>query len=109
MPLPSSACRRREMNSERVAVVGLGLLGRGITACFVGRGFDVVAVDRGEAQHAGAKREVAGMIDELVDLGGFDPSLRAEWTARYTPTTDFALLAGCTFVVESVTEDEAIK
>ncbi len=67
--------------SEQVGVVGLGLLGRGIAECFLKHGFDVVAVDRSEERRA----QVPGA------------------------TSDFAQLAGCTFVVESVTEDMGTK
>lgn len=67
--------------SECVGVVGLGLLGRGIVDCFRAHGFQVVAVDRSEEQRA----RVPGA------------------------TNDFSQLAGCTFVVESVTEDIATK
>lgn len=67
--------------SERVGVVGLGLLGRGIAACFAKHGFHVVAVDRSAEQRA----RVPGATD------------------------DFAQLADCTFVVESVTEDTSTK
>ena len=97
------------VNNEQVAVVGLGLLGRGIAACFLGHGFQVVAIDRSEDQHAEARKHIASMVGELVDLGGFDVRLRNEWTSRYTAATDFAAVKDCTFVVESVTEDVATK
>lgn len=69
--------------SERIGVVGLGLLGRGIAECFLNQGFQVVGVDRNpepQVQHA-----------------------------NFTQTTDFAALADCTFVVESITEDAGAK
>lgn len=94
---------------ERVAVVGLGLLGRGIAARFLGWGFDVIAVDRSAEQHSRARDEIGAMMEELIELAGFAPGLRSEWFARFTPTTDFDLLKDCTFVVESVTEDPAVK
>jgi 3-hydroxybutyryl-CoA dehydrogenase len=95
--------------NERVAVVGLGFLGRGIAACFLGYGFQVVAIDRSEAHHAEAKKQIGGMVGELVDLGGFDSRLRDEWTLRYTAATSCAAARDCAFVVESVTEDVAAK
>jgi 3-hydroxybutyryl-CoA dehydrogenase len=49
------------------------------------------------------------MIEEMIDLGGAAPGLQREWLTRYTPTLGFELLTDCTFVVESVTEDPAIK
>jgi 3-hydroxybutyryl-CoA dehydrogenase len=97
------------MNPQRVGVVGLGLLGRGITACFLGHGFEVVAFARNEQTHAAVREHIEQMMDELVDLGGFDAGLRQSWPARYFPTTDYAALRDCSFVVESVLEDIAIK
>ena len=94
---------------ERVAVVGLGLLGRGIAASFLGHGFEVVAFDRDEGRQSDARGHVERMIGELVDLAGADPRLREDWAGRYHPATGYGALEGCSFVVESVTEDEAIK
>jgi 3-hydroxybutyryl-CoA dehydrogenase len=97
------------VNTGKVAVVGLGLLGRGIAACFLGHGFEVVALSRQSQRQAEARGQIAEMIGELVELGGFDPRLRDEWAGRATFATDFAALEGCAVVVESVLEDVAIK
>jgi 3-hydroxybutyryl-CoA dehydrogenase len=96
-------------NNECVAIVGLGLLGRGIAACFLGHGFHVIAIDRSEEKHVEARKQLAVMMGEMVDLGGFDPKLREEWTTHYTAATDFENIKNCSFVVESVTEDVAAK
>jgi len=95
--------------NECVAVIGLGLLGRGIAACFLAHGFQVVAIDRSEEQHAEARKQLAVMMGELVDLGGFNPKLREEWASRYIAVKDFEKISTCSFVVESVTEDIATK
>ena len=87
----------------------MGLLGRGIAACFLGHGFHVIAIDRSEELHVEARKQLAVMMDELVELGGFNPQLREEWKTRYTPTTNFDLVKECSFVVESVTEDVVTK
>jgi 3-hydroxybutyryl-CoA dehydrogenase len=97
------------MSAEQVAVVGLGLLGRGIAASFLGHGFTVVAVESGQQQLDDARPVIEKMIEELITLGGFDARLRSEWSSRYRPTTGFEMLKDCAFVVESVTEDPAIK
>jgi 3-hydroxybutyryl-CoA dehydrogenase len=93
----------------RVAVIGMGLLGRGIAACLLGHGFQVVALARTAQRHAEALREIEAMIGELVDLAGFDPALRQAWASRLTQATTFEALRDCTFVVESVREDVAVK
>jgi 3-hydroxybutyryl-CoA dehydrogenase len=97
------------MGDVRVGVVGLGLLGRGIAACFVGHGFDVVAVERDGPQRDGARREVARMVEELDGLAGPDPDLRGGRPSRFTDSAGFEALRGCSFVVESVTEDATAK
>jgi 3-hydroxybutyryl-CoA dehydrogenase len=93
----------------RVAVIGMGLLGRGITACLLGHGFQVVALARSAERHAEALPEIEAMIGELVDLAGFDPALRQAWASRLTQATAFEALRDCSFVVESVREDVAVK
>lgn len=92
-----------------VAVVGLGLLGRGIAACFLGHGFKLVALARNEQSHSEARSHIEQMVGELVEFGGFNPRLRAEWASRYLPATDYSALRECSLVIESVIEDIAIK
>ena len=94
---------------ERIAVVGLGLLGRGIVTSFLGHGFEVVAFDASQQQQSDARGHVEQMIGELVDLAGLDAGLRQEWSGRYLPVTDYEALGDCSFVVESVTEDLSVK
>lgn len=96
-------------NNECVVVVGLGLLGRGIAACFLAHGFRVIAIDRSAQQHTDARKQLATMMSELVNLGGFPAQLCDEWATRYIGATDFDGIKDCSFVVESVTEDVATK
>jgi 3-hydroxybutyryl-CoA dehydrogenase len=95
--------------SESIAVVGLGLLGSGIAACFLGHGFHVVGVDLSPEARASAHESIGQMIGELIELGGFPPELREDWTGRFTCAASFDSLRHCSFVVESVTEDMAVK
>ncbi|MDB6059792.1 MAG: mmgB, partial [Verrucomicrobiales bacterium] len=96
-------------NTECVAVVGLGLLGRGIAACFLAHGFRVIGIDRNADQHTEARQQLGLMMGELVEFGGFDSKLRDKWQKRYVPTQDFESVKECSFIVESVTEDIAAK
>jgi 3-hydroxybutyryl-CoA dehydrogenase len=75
----------------------------------LGHGFYIIAVDRDERQREEARRQIAVMIDELVELGGFHTRLRNEWATRYTASADFEAVENCTFAVESVTEDLTAK
>jgi len=86
-----------------------GPLGRGITACFLGHGFQVVTLARNAQRHAEALKQIEAMIGELVDVAGFDQVLRQTWASRLTQATGFEALRDCSFLVESVIEDVAVK
>lgn len=100
------------MSNETVAVVGLGLLGRGIAACFVGRGFDVIGYEPTRETLDAARPQVERMTAEVRDLL---PSPLPQGRGvggeggRFIPTTDLRSLAGCELVIESVVEDAAVK
>lgn len=88
-----------------IGVAGLGLLGRGIAACLLSHGFRVIAFDRSDEARAGARRHIAGAIDDLVRRGGFPASLREEWGDRYTEAAAVGGLAASEFIIESISED----
>lgn len=104
------------MNQETIGVVGLGLLGRGIAACFLSQGFHVIGFTPSEQEHQTAITRIAEMIAERESQDSVrlqpesmkctDGKLSAtrHWETRYQPVTDLDRLAKCTFVVESVPE-----
>ena len=55
-----------------VAVVGLGLLGRGIAACFLGHGFRVIGFGRSGQSHEQARKYIARGLQDLVEYAGFE-------------------------------------
>jgi 3-hydroxybutyryl-CoA dehydrogenase len=97
------------MKEETIGVVGLGLLGRGIAACFLGHGFRVAGYAREAGELLAAEAAIEGAIGEMIERGGFDPSLAGEWKERFVASTEMGALRGCDFVIESVIEDAAIK
>jgi 3-hydroxybutyryl-CoA dehydrogenase len=97
------------MAFHSIGVAGLGLLGRGIAACFLGHGFRVVAFTRRRSTHDEARQYIARAIRDLVDEAGFPASLVDEWPRRFTAVDSCEAFAGCDFVVESVVEDVAAK
>ncbi len=97
------------MNESPIGVVGLGLLGRGIVASLLARRRPVIAVARDREEHAAAVPILERMLDELVDRDEFSPSDLATWHERLTQATTVEPLRDVSFVIESVTEDFAIK
>lgn len=97
------------MSEETIGVVGLGLLGRGIAACYLGYGFRVVGVDRGEKEIAEAERVIEEAIGEMITRGVCGEGVREQWRERYAAGSDFGMLKACDLVIESVVEDAAVK
>ena len=101
-----------EMSTSEIStfgVVGLGLLGRGIAACLLSRGFRVIAVVPSPEEHSVAWQQIESMLDELVDLDGLELDVRNSAASRMVPCTDVESMHDVRFVIESVTEDMAIK
>jgi 3-hydroxybutyryl-CoA dehydrogenase len=89
--------------------VGLGLLGRGIAACLLSRGMRVAGYEVDRTSRKLARKHIGKAVDELVERGGFAPSLRERWKKNYMEASPIADLAGCDFVIESVVEDLQAK
>ena len=97
------------MKLDPVGVVGLGFLGRGIAASFLGAGFQVIAVETQPHAAKEAHAYIAEAISELVSQGGVSSQNALSWTERLTVSDSLADLEPCAFVVESVFEDLAAK
>ena len=93
---------------ERVAIVGLGLLGRNIATCFLANGFEVIGLIRHEAAAVEACREIERSIEELIEHGA-EPSLRQTWREHFVTTRDDELLTDADMVVESIAEELVAK
>jgi len=97
------------MIQSSIGIVGLGLLGRGIAACLVANGFNVIGVDSNADQRASAARYVEEAMQDLVRHGCADESLLKQWKDRLQITSDIPSLHPCGFVIESVPEDLQLK
>lgn len=94
---------------ERLGLVGLGFLGRGIATCLLGHGFSVFAYDRDPAKLKSARRSIEDGLRELTERADLPEEMWRSWHERYVETDSFQGLSDCDFVVESATEDLALK
>ena len=92
-----------------VAVVGLGLLGRGIATCFLASGFRVVGCDQMATAHQVANEYIDRGLRETVEHAGLDEHFVENWHENYHSTQGFDDWPACDFVVESVDEDPLVK
>ena len=97
------------MKFDPVGVIGLGLLGRGITASLLGAGFEVIAVETRPQAVQEAHAYIAEAVSELIGHGGSPSQKALSWTERYRFSNSLADLKPCAFVIESVSEDLAVK
>ncbi len=89
-------------------VVGLGLMGSIITTCLLAGGHTVFAVALEEAERDSARQRVQHYLEALHQAGALSQT-PDEVLNRLHCETEFAALAPCQLVVESIIEDLAIK
>ncbi len=94
---------------ETVAVVGLGLLGRGIASCLLAGGLKVIGQARRRETHDAAMAYIEHGLNELVAHRVIEAPRRDDWRKRYTAVDRVEDVAGADFVIESVFEDLAVK
>jgi 3-hydroxybutyryl-CoA dehydrogenase len=92
----------------RVAVIGLGLMGRSICACLLAAGHRVTGVTNDLAACAAVPQRVRDLLLEMREerllLEDVDVAMQ-----RFTLTDNLADAADAVVVIESVTEDLALK
>lgn len=95
---------------NKIAVIGAGVIGRGVAQSFAQTGHHVVLLDVADSILDDAKRDIARGL-RLSALT--EPAVRAcnheEILARIDCTTDYSKLAGTEAVVENVTEEWSVK
>jgi 3-hydroxybutyryl-CoA dehydrogenase len=105
-----NSTRTRKLNLEEMpaGVIGLGLMGHSIIACLLSSGHPVVAVTRSMAAHRGSRRHILELLAEMraEGLTKGDP---AKMIQRLRISEDYADLAACGIVIESILEDLEMK
>ena len=94
--------------TRKLAMLGAGMMGAGITTVAAQAGMEVILFDRDIAFAEKGKAHVEDMLKKRLGKG-MTPEKMAETLGRVTPTADYAALAGADFVIEAVFEDVAIK
>lgn len=97
------------MSEALVAVVGMGLLGRGIAACLLASGYRVLGYDRSTVSLQKGAAAIDAAINELCEQGLPDVSIRQSWTSAYRESATLADLGEASFVIESIVEDADAK
>lgn len=94
---------------QRVAVIGAGTMGSGITMALLNAGLDVTLI---EQQAAALERGVAGIraqYQSALDKGRLSAAQFEARLAQLSPALDDAALATADLIIEAVYEDFAVK
>lgn len=94
---------------ETLAVLGAGLMGRGIAQVSADAGLRVVLLDVDEATARAGRDRIGADLEPLVRKGKWTAERRERLLARIEPTADRGRLAAVPLAIESVFEDLALK
>lgn len=97
------------MGAERIAVIGNGIIGHGVTQVFAAAGHPVQMIGRNQASLDAALVKIKASLDEFA---ANDLLTKAEVTAaigRIATGTKLDAARDCALVVEAVTEDIPLK
>jgi 3-hydroxybutyryl-CoA dehydrogenase len=106
----SDSAGRGAVELTRVAVVGAGLMGRGIAQVFAQAGFTVTQTDVSDAVLAASRARLVADLDALVTRGKMTaPEARAVLERIESTVKLEEAVAAAELVVEAVVEDLAVK
>ena len=94
---------------QPVGLIGLGLMGRGIAACLLANGAEVVAYNRTARRASSAVTHIGKALEELAARKVVAKSAIRNWKKRFRVVKSLDALAPCAFVIESVREDLELK
>jgi 3-hydroxybutyryl-CoA dehydrogenase len=97
------------MGIRTVGIVGAGQMGAGIAQVFAEAGYEVTLNDIGQEQLDQAMEKIDWGLGRHVDKGLLSEAERDAALALITPTLELTGLGRLDLIIESATEDEAVK
>ena len=97
------------MEFGKIAVVGAGTMGNGISQALAVAGIDVVMTDIAQAQLERAVATVSGSLDRLVKKEKMSAEQKAAALAHIRTSTDVGAVKDCGLVIEAATENLPLK
>jgi 3-hydroxyacyl-CoA dehydrogenase/enoyl-CoA hydratase/3-hydroxybutyryl-CoA epimerase len=95
--------------ADSVAVIGAGLMGRGVAQVCADGGMHVLLLDVDEDTARAARETIARSLAPLVEKGRWLPERRDRLLGLIEPTVDYGRLRDVDLVIENVFEKLALK
>jgi len=99
----------KELQMERVAVIGCGLMGSGIAEVLARHGADVLIIERDNDAIASGQARIEKSLSRAVASGKLPEAEATTARGNLHFSDDFSLLADRELVIEAVAEDEDTK
>jgi 3-hydroxybutyryl-CoA dehydrogenase len=97
-------------HTDRIVVVGAGLMGTGIAHAFASSGFATLLVDSNAEALTRAQQAIGKILDDGVKLGKVDAAAAAASKARLVINVDLSAAArGANLLIETVSEKLDVK
>lgn len=93
----------------KLAIIGGGTMGAGITVSALDAGFTVTMIERDAESIARGQTNVEKVYNGLIAKGRMTEEGKAAVMARYTPSTSYDDIADVDLVIEAVFEDLEVK
>ena len=103
---PQTVPRQR---TQKVGILGAGLMGHGIAYVSAYAGLEVVLKDVSMEKAQAGKERIGAILARRVKRGRMDDAQMAAVLGRVQPTGDAGELNGCDLIIEAVFEDRALK
>lgn len=94
---------------SKLAIIGGGTMGAGITVAALDAGYPVIMIERDAESIARGQANVAKVYNGLIAKGRMTEEGKAAIMARYTPSTSYDDLKDVDLVIEAVFEDLEVK
>ena len=93
----------------KIAIIGGGTMGAGITVSALDAGLAVTMIERDAESIARGQANVEKVYNGLITKGRMTEDAKAAVMARYTPSTSYDDIADVDLVIEAVFEDLEVK
>jgi 3-hydroxybutyryl-CoA dehydrogenase len=94
---------------DRLGIIGVGQMGRGIAQIAAQAGLTVQLLDQSLEHAQAGKAQITAVLQKLVERGKLDAEACAQTLERLIAVGTPADLAPCSFVIEAASEDLALK
>lgn len=94
---------------SKIAIIGGGTMGAGITVSALDAGLTVTMIERDGESIARGQANVEKVYNGLIAKGRMTEEAKAAVMARYTPSTSYDDIADVDLVIEAVFEDLEVK